>query len=57
MQERYVVTAGNGCRQVGAWSKYYRANAPIKDTVKVGCSVGHNNVQCETNSSKFCAKR
>jgi len=38
--------AGNRGIWCGAWSKYYRTNAPIKGSYAVGCSVGKENTDC-----------
>lgn len=54
MQKRTRVTMIGGCQgsHVGAWSKYYRVDLPIKKsdgnmiTGNIGCSTGRENVNC-----------
>lgn len=56
-QKRTCAYFSDGCKSCGSWSKYYRANAPIKGRYNLGCSVGSNNVQCDAAGASTCYKK
>lgn len=54
MQSQHCNLCG-GLKFCGAWSQYYRANAPVKDSKNLGCSVGFGNTNCDAGKSQACA--